>query len=101
MNDARCAVRSVLGAKTQWQVAGPAIQEACTPGIARAGRVDDVIDDGDVGYTITTGDPSSTDPTYDALTAGDVADVTGLLPKVTFFAGDEGVGCRCDKGVLA
>ena len=38
--------------------------------------VDDAIVDGDVGYTIVTGDPTSADATYDALGSEDVADVT-------------------------
>ncbi|CAM2008686.1 IPTL-CTERM sorting domain-containing protein [Acanthopleuribacter pedis] len=38
---------------------------------------DDMVDDGDQPFTITTGDPTSTNGTYDALGAGDVADVTG------------------------
>jgi hypothetical protein len=38
--------------------------------------VDDDIDDGDIGYTIKTGDPTSDDPSYDALGAGDVEDVS-------------------------
>jgi hypothetical protein len=37
---------------------------------------DDVVDDNDVQYTIVTGDPTSGDTGYDALVAGDVADVT-------------------------
>ena len=37
---------------------------------------DDALDDNDVQYTIVTGDPSSLDAGYDALTANDVADVT-------------------------
>ena len=37
---------------------------------------DDVVDDNDVQYTIVTGDPTSGDAGYDALNAGDVADVT-------------------------
>ncbi|BFP40075.1 hypothetical protein FGF1_09200 [Flavobacteriaceae bacterium GF1] len=34
--------------------------------------VDDLIDDGDIAYTIDTGDVTSTDGAYDALTAADV-----------------------------
>lgn len=37
---------------------------------------DDVVDDNDVQYTIDTGDPTSGDAGYDALTAAEVADVT-------------------------
>ena len=37
---------------------------------------DDVVDDNDVQYTIVTGDPTSGDAGYDALTAAEVADVT-------------------------
>ncbi len=39
--------------------------------------VDDMVDDGDQPFTITTGDPTSANATYDALTAADVADITG------------------------
>lgn len=38
--------------------------------------VDDAVDDNDVQYSIITGDPTSGDAGYDALTANDVADVT-------------------------
>jgi hypothetical protein len=38
--------------------------------------VDDTIDDGNAAYTIVTGDPTSADPVYDALTEGQVADVS-------------------------
>ena len=38
--------------------------------------VDDAILDGDVGYTIITGDPTSTDAAYNTLGADDVADVS-------------------------
>ncbi len=38
--------------------------------------VDDDVNDGDVGYTIVTGDPASGDPKYDVLGASDVADVS-------------------------
>ena len=38
--------------------------------------VDDVVDDGDIAYTIVTGDPASADPNYDALTADMVDDVS-------------------------
>jgi len=37
--------------------------------------VNDDIDDGDVAYTIITGDPASADSYYDALGAGDIDDV--------------------------
>ncbi|MFK7794842.1 MAG: hypothetical protein AB8B89_05800 [Gammaproteobacteria bacterium] len=37
---------------------------------------DDAVDDNDVQYTIITGDPTSNDAGYEALAAGDVADVT-------------------------
>jgi hypothetical protein len=40
--------------------------------------VDDDVIDGDVGYTIETGDPTSLDLNYDALFAGDVADVSAI-----------------------
>ncbi len=36
--------------------------------------VDDVLFDGDIDYNLVTGDPFSTDPNYDSLTAADVAD---------------------------
>jgi autotransporter-associated beta strand protein len=45
--------------------------------------VDDVLVDGDVAYTVTTGDPTSADAGYDALTATDVAD-----PSVTNIDND-------------
>lgn len=38
--------------------------------------VDDSSVDGNIPYTIITGKPSSSDPIYNALSAGDVADVT-------------------------
>lgn len=38
--------------------------------------IDDAVIDGDVGYTIVSGDPSSADPAYDALNAADVVDVS-------------------------
>jgi hypothetical protein len=38
--------------------------------------VDDMDIDGDIAYTIVTGDPTSTDPLYDAITAADVSDVS-------------------------
>ena len=38
--------------------------------------VDDSIVDGNIGYTIVTGDPTSGDAAYGGLTAGDVADVS-------------------------
>ena len=38
--------------------------------------VDDAIVVGDIGYSIVTGDPTSGDGAYDALGAGDVADVS-------------------------
>lgn len=39
--------------------------------------VDDALDDNDIAYMITTGDPTSAgDANYDALNAGDVADVS-------------------------
>ena len=37
--------------------------------------MDDSQPDGDVGFTVATGDPTSADPGYNALTATDVADV--------------------------
>ncbi len=37
---------------------------------------DDAVDDNDVQYTIVTGNPTSLDAGYDALTAADVSDVT-------------------------
>jgi Tol biopolymer transport system component len=38
--------------------------------------VNDFIIDGDIAYAIVTGDPASADANYDALTAGDVANMT-------------------------
>ena len=49
--------------------------------------VDDDIDDGDVPFTITTGDPSSSDPVYDAITADGVADVSVTCTDDTDTAG--------------
>jgi hypothetical protein len=40
--------------------------------------IDDVVTDGNVLYSIITGDPTSTDATYNALGAGDVLDVTAV-----------------------
>src|SRR5690606_15868909 len=37
--------------------------------------VDDFVRDGNITYTIITGKPSSTDPIYNALNAGDIDDV--------------------------
>ncbi len=37
------------------------------------GGVDDHLIDGDISYTLVTGDPVSTDPAYDALSASDVS----------------------------
>jgi hypothetical protein len=37
--------------------------------------VDDADDDGNIAYTIVTGDPTSADPDYEGLAAGDVVDV--------------------------
>ncbi len=47
-----------------------------TPQTVVLAGVDDADIDGDVGYTIVSGDPSSADPAYDALNAADVADVS-------------------------
>ena len=50
--------------------------------------VDDAVIDGNVQYTIITGDPASADAGYDALTAADVADVTVTnLDDDAFLAG--------------
>jgi len=38
--------------------------------------VDDAVVDGDVGYTIVSGNPTSGDPEYDGLTADDVVDIS-------------------------
>ena len=38
--------------------------------------VDDFVLDGDIAYTIITGDPSSSDPNYDSLTASQIEDVS-------------------------
>ncbi|MDB5295685.1 MAG: type secretion C-terminal target protein, partial [Phycisphaerales bacterium] len=47
-----------------------------TPQTVTVTGADDADDDGDVAYTIVTGDPASADPAYDALAAADVADVS-------------------------
>ena len=47
-----------------------------TPQTIVLAGVDDAVIDGDVGYTIVSGDPTSADPEYDALTAADVADIS-------------------------
>ena len=46
------------------------------PQLVTVTGVDDAVIDGDVQYAIITGDPTSGDAGYDALTANDVADVT-------------------------
>ncbi len=58
-----------------------------TPQMVTVTGVDDFIDDGDVAFTIVTGDPSSSDPNYGNLTADDVADVTGVNADDTDTAG--------------
>ncbi|MBI2933792.1 MAG: hypothetical protein HYY16_19280, partial [Planctomycetes bacterium] len=54
--------------------------------------INDAATDGDVTFSILTGDPTSTDPTYDALTASDVSDVTVVNtdnePEVSVTASD-------------
>jgi PKD repeat protein len=47
-----------------------------TPVTVTVTGVDDDIVDGDIGYIIITGDPTSTDLDYDALGAADVADIS-------------------------
>lgn len=47
-----------------------------TPQTVTVTGVNDVVIDGDIQYTIVTGDPASGDAGYDALTAAEVADVT-------------------------
>ncbi|KPK18190.1 MAG: hypothetical protein AMJ67_11060, partial [Betaproteobacteria bacterium SG8_41] len=47
-----------------------------TPQIVTVTGVDDSQPDGDVNFTIVTGDPTSADAGYDALTAANVADVS-------------------------
>jgi len=47
-----------------------------TPVAVTVTGVDDAFVDGDVGYTIVTGDPTSTDAAYDALGPDDSADVS-------------------------
>ncbi len=47
-----------------------------TPQTIVLAGVDDAVVDGDVGYSIVSGDPTSADPDYDALTAADVVDVS-------------------------
>ena len=46
------------------------------PVIVTVTGVDDAIVDGPIAFTIVTGDPASADTAYDALGAGDVADVS-------------------------
>ncbi|NQZ43772.1 MAG: gliding motility-associated C-terminal domain-containing protein [Flavobacteriaceae bacterium] len=52
--------------------------------------LDDAIVDGNVDYTLTTGDPTSGDANYDALGAGDVDDLT--VTNITGYDGSEGSG---------
>jgi len=47
-----------------------------TPQMVTVTGVDDAIADGDQPYTVVTGDPTSGDAVYDALTDADVADVS-------------------------
>ncbi|QTD52845.1 IPTL-CTERM sorting domain-containing protein [Sulfidibacter corallicola] len=47
-----------------------------TPQTVTVTGVDDPVVDGDIGYNIIVGDPSSSDPAYDALGDGDTADVS-------------------------
>ena len=47
-----------------------------TPQTIVVAGVDDAVIDGDVAYSIVSGDPTSADPEYDALTAADVVDIT-------------------------
>jgi len=47
-----------------------------TPQIVTVTGVDDSLSDGDIAFTIVTGDPTSADAGYDALTAANVADVS-------------------------
>lgn len=47
-----------------------------TPQAIVLAGVDDAVIDGDVSYTIVSGDPTSADPDYDALTAADVVDIS-------------------------
>ncbi|MCY2987720.1 MAG: dockerin type I domain-containing protein [Planctomycetota bacterium] len=72
--------------------------------------VDDSLIDGNVGYTIQTGDPTSTDTNYDALTASDVADVTvvnndndvsnsGISGFVFVDANNDGVRDAAERGL--
>ncbi len=46
------------------------------PQVVTVTGVNDFLIDGTISYTIMTGDPTSTDAAYNALTAGDVADVS-------------------------
>lgn len=57
-------------------------------------RIDDLIDDGNIVYTVTVGDPSSGDPVFDALTDADTADVDITNQD------DDGAGFNVDSGTL-
>jgi len=63
--EAKLSVSSLTFTTANWNVA----QQVTVTG------VDDSQPDGDIGYTFVTGDPTSADANYNALTAGDVADV--------------------------
>jgi len=47
-----------------------------TPVTVTVTGIDDAVFDGDIGFTVVTGDPTSSDGAYNALGAGDVADVS-------------------------
>jgi hypothetical protein len=53
--------------------------------------LDDSVTDGDVVYFLVTGDPTSSDPTYDALDASDIAD-TALTNTDNELADDDNDG---------
>lgn len=59
-------VTSITISNANWN--NPAANEVTITG------VDDIVADGIVAYTLVTGDPTSADPSYDALTASDPAD---------------------------
>ena len=77
-----------------------------TPQTVTVTGVDDMVIDGNVQYTVITGDPTSADANYAALTAADVADVTVTnLDDDAFVAGKAayelaGNGCVLCHGAM-
>ncbi len=62
------AVTSITILNANWN--NPDANEVVVTGL------DEAIDDGDISYVVTTGDPSSATPAFNALTADDVANPT-------------------------